>query len=185
MRTLIRIVTILFLLSLAMSVSAGNKTSVRDKTKDLRKSGEAVVGKPAPWFSGWTGENKVVNLNKLLADPDAKCVALAFFATHCKPCRKGLEMLRDSESRLRKAGIKVVLVDFAEKEDKASAYVKELRLPFMLVLDTYGKMKGTYLNGNKPELPRTVLIGKDGSVRAIFGEEGEDYINRIVMACDE
>jgi len=153
-------------------------------TLSMDSSGRAIVGEPAPWFSGWDRDNQVVTLEKLLADPETRGVTLTFFATWCAPCKRGLKMLKDFQKRLEEAGIRVVVVDFGEAEAKATAYVDALGLPFTLVTDRHGRMRGVYLEVERPELPRTVVVGRDGRIAAVFGEEGADYIDRIVASLD-
>ncbi len=178
------ILSMLFLVLLHTSlpgcaVQAAQASQKKSGTVALSSSGEARTGAEAPWFSGWTPDNEVVNLTKLFAEPDTNRVALVFFATWCDPCIKGMQMLKKAERRLKKAGVKVVLVDFKEETDLVARFIKKQCLPFTVVLDPFGKMQGTYLDEKKVELPRTVLIDKRLKVIGIFGIEGKDYIDRL------
>ena len=154
------------------------------RTESLARSGKAVVGEKAPWLSGWTLKNEVFNIRKPFDDPAVKRLSIVFFATWCKPCREGFEKkLVPAASRLEKAGVFVVVVDVAEKEEKVRTWVRKRKLPFPVVLDPYGNSRKTYLrNGEQAEskIPLTVLIGRDGNIEAIFRAEGRDYIERII-----
>jgi thiol-disulfide isomerase/thioredoxin len=152
-------------------------------TETLSRSGEASVSEAAPWLSGWTTKEQVWSLKRALADSMTTRVALVFFATWCPPCREGIARLTAHASELRAAGVGVVLVDFKEDARKVQRFVGASPA-FPVVLDRFGMTEKTYLRiGDGPvRLPRTVVIGRDGAVRAIFGSEGKDYVDRILAA---
>jgi thiol-disulfide isomerase/thioredoxin len=151
-------------------------------TESLDRSGDAAVSRPAPWLAGWTLDDQVWNLTKAFADTTSRRVALVFFATWCAPCRQGIERLSARADELRAAGVRVVLVDYQEEAEKVRRFVGAAP-SFPVVLDRFGVAEKSYLRtGDEPvRLPRTVLIGReDNVVEAIFGSEGEDYVDRIL-----
>lgn len=150
-------------------------------TESLSRSGEASVSEAAPWLSGWTTDERVWNLKRAFADSLTTRVALVFFATWCPPCREGITRLTARASELRAAGVGVVLVDFKEDARKVERFVGASPA-FPVVLDRFGTTEKTYLrSGEEPvTLPRTVIVGRDGVVQAIFGTEGGDYVDRIL-----
>jgi thiol-disulfide isomerase/thioredoxin len=152
-------------------------------TESLSRSGEASVSEAAPWLSGWTTDERVWNLKRAFADSLTTRVALVFFATWCPPCREGIARLTARASELHAAGVDVVLVDFKEDAQKVKRFVGAAPA-FPVVLDRFGTTEKTYLRiGDGPvRLPRTVVIGRDGIVRAIFGSEDKDYVDRILSA---
>jgi len=173
-----------------------------EKTVAVNKSVKLEVGKDAPWFSGWTTDDKVFTVRKALDDPKVKRLALVFFAKYCVACRPGIKKLAAAADKMQAQGIQVVLVNFQDKPDEIQQYLKSLSanadgpaqggapnsqqnvgIPFTVVLDRYGQSNRVFLEptGDKVVLPRTVLIGKDGKVQAIFGEEGDDYVDRIMQ----
>lgn len=168
---------LIFILCLAGSAGAADPVA----TESLNRSGDAAVSRPAPWLAGWTLDDQVWNLRKAFADTTSQRVALVFFATWCAPCRQGIERLSARAADLRAAGVKVILVDFQEEAEKVRRFVGAAP-PFPVVLDRFGATEKSYLRtGDEPvRLPRTVLIGRDGNVQAIFGSEGEDYVDRIL-----
>ena len=154
-------------------------------TERLKTSGETKVGKPAPWIAGWSLDNKVINLDHLFKDGKTERVALVFFATWCKPCKRGIAMLEEAKDRIRAKGVKVVLVDIEEPPDKVKRYIKESNLTFPIMMDRFGASRKTYLGGEMGGgLPRTVVIGKDRKVIAILGQEGKDYVSCILEGLD-
>ena len=148
----------------------------------FQTSGQAVVGAAAPWFSGWTVDEQVFNLKKAWADPTTERVALVFWATWCAPCREGMKRLCAAKAKLDAAGVKIVLVNVGEPAEKVRKFLKRNPMKFPVVVDPYGRAKKPFLgNGDGlGALPRTVVIGRDGKVIRIIGEEGPDYVEQIV-----
>jgi len=151
----------------------------------LHKSGEAIIGQPAPWVSGWTLDDQVFNLKKAFEDPAVKRVAFVFWATWCAPCKEGMKRLCSAKGKLDANGVKVVLFNMDEQSEleKVRKFVRQNSVSFPVVLDPYGRAKTPYLDdGNGSlSLPRTVIVGRDGKVIRIIGSEGDDYIEQIVQ----
>ena len=146
-------------------------------TESLQTSGQTVVGEDAPWLSGWTLVDEVFNTQKVFNDESINRVALVFWASWCAPCKKGIKELNKHSAEFNEHGIKVVLVNSAESEEAVREYCGENGQLFTVVLDPYSKNRETYMPS---PLPKTVLIGRDGKVEAIFGKEDTDYVQRII-----
>ncbi|MCP4143902.1 MAG: redoxin domain-containing protein [bacterium] len=146
-------------------------------TESLQSSGETAVGEAAPWLSGWTLADEVFNTQKVFKDESINRVALVFWASWCAPCKKGIKELNKHSAEFNEHGIKVVLVNSAESEEVVREYCGENGPLFTVVLDPYSKNRETYMPS---PLPKTVLIGRDGKVEAIFGKEDTDYVQRII-----
>jgi thiol-disulfide isomerase/thioredoxin len=171
MKCSILIIMILFL----------HTSNLQATTESLPWAGEAVVGEPAPWFSGWTLDNEVFNINKPFQDESVKRLVLVFWATWCKPCKHGLDLLTENQISLLEAGIYIVLVNLGETEERVYEYIGENPQPYPIVLDPFEKSVDAYMDINgTASLPKTALIGPDGKIVAIFGAEDEDYIQRII-----
>jgi len=162
------------------------------KTVLLKSLGPARVGKAAPWFAAQDVNSigKIINLNKVIKQPDTNKTVLVFFATWCKPCKEGLEILRLNQQKLEKAKIKVIIIDYQEESDQVQEFLKQNHLTaFTTIIDKFGQNSKSYgvavtRKGGKMEasLPKTFVIGTDGKLLAIIGEEGEDYVERIIEA---
>jgi len=151
-------------------------------TESLSSSGKAVVGEPAPFLSGWTLDGKVFNTRKPFRDAEVRCVALVFWATWCVPCIEGIDLLSTAHEHLEEAGVQVILVNLGQSEAIVRAFFEYRNKVFPVVMDRFRIAESEYIvsdnvNGS---LPRTVLIGSDGTVKAIFSVEGGDYVERII-----
>ena len=132
----------------------------------------------------------MVNQPKLLKTKGANKIVLVYFSTWCVPCWVGLKMLAKNKSRLKKAGIKVVLVDYKEEESAVKPYLKKMGLDsYLTVLDKFGlnarrygveKTGGSKNVGENASLPRTFVLDMGWRVLAIYGKEGKDYIDRMI-----
>ncbi|MGK0361403.1 MAG: peroxiredoxin [Bradymonadia bacterium] len=155
-------------------------------TATLPRMGGIEVGKPAPWFAGWTLDDRVLNRTRLLATtPTARVHALVFFATWCRPCLKGLTGIAAARARLDAAGVRVVLVDFREDAEAVKPFLKAHGLQGLpVIVDKFGAVAQAFgaSDGKTARLPRTVLLDAQGVVRGILAAEGADYVERLIKA---
>lgn len=164
------------------------------KTESLQQSGDARVGSPAPWFAGWTPENRVTNLKKITADLKAKkkkAAVLVFFGTWCKPCEDGLRKLKREASKLAVVDAELVFVAYlmGDPAEKVAPWLAARGFAGdTLIIDKFGEVARAFggevktRNGSSAELPKTVVLDRGGVVRGIFSREGEDYVDRLVEA---
>ena len=166
------------LLALASPPIAPEVTTV------LPRMGTVEVGKPAPWFAGWTLDDRVLNRTRLLAtSPAPKAYALVFFATWCRPCLKGLTAIARARPALDAAGVRVVLIDFREEASTVTPFLKAHGLEGLpVIVDKFGAVAQAFgaSDGKTARLPRTVVLDAQGTVRAIFAAEGEDYVAQLL-----
>jgi peroxiredoxin len=151
-------------------------------TVRLQESGAARVGAPAPSFGGWSlDERTVVTLESLRSPPAPLLVT--FGASWCAACAKGLPRLRavaDAHPEVR-----LVLVDVEADAAKARAFATRYGLAERAMLDKFGTVAAKYGlsieagDERRTSLPRTFLLDRDGRVRAIYGEEGDDLSRAV------
>jgi peroxiredoxin len=154
-------------------------------TEQLQTSGKATVGQPAPWFAGWTAQDRVLNRTRLLKQ-SASGHALLFFATWCKPCEVGLAQVQAQHAALQAAGLNVILVAVGQSAEDVQPWLKARKLDaFPLLIDRFGTIAlafgaQTIADGTATtQLPRTALLAPDGTVRALLGREGPDFIELL------
>ena len=171
----------------AAALAAQAAAEGQKKCELMQRSGEAELGKDAPWFAGWNLTNAVLNSKILLKDQRTQKVAYVFFATYCTACRYGLDQLRQHRERHEAAGVKAVLVDYMEDAAEVKPYVEKMGLQgFEIALDKFGQngrkfgIEKKNKNDVSVALPRTFVIGRDGRLAKIIGAEGEDYIEQLL-----
>lgn len=155
-------------------------------TVSLTEAGPARVGVEVPWFAGWTPDEQILNRTKVLQGqpPGTKAIVVVVFATWCAPCAAGLEVLVRARPALDAAGVRLLLVAFREEADTVRPWLAargfDAKTP--LILDRFGRAAAAFgaEQGGRATLPRTVVLAPDGTVRALLGAEGPDYLERIL-----
>lgn len=92
-------------------------------------------------------------------------VILSFFATWCLPCRAEIPHLMKLQERLKLEDLKVFLIDVGEAPEKVESFVKEMQVTLPVLIDRYSVVSRKY---SVDGLPTLVVIGKDGSVKAMW-----------------
>lgn len=112
-----------------------------------------------------------------LSDLRGKVVLLNFWATWCGPCRVETPHLEALHRRHAESGL-VVLGINDEPSATVRAFLREQQVTFANLQDAAGKAFRLYgINA----LPTSVLIGRDGRIRAILrGFRGKKALNRAV-----
>ena len=126
--------------------------------------GSAVrVGSPAPDFTLLSLAGPPVSL----LEQRGKVVLVNFWTTWCPPCREEMPALQRAYERLADQGLVVLGVNWTQEDNLADveAFVEELGLTFPILLDTDSVVSEDLYQ--VLGLPTSVLIGRDGTVRAI------------------
>jgi thiol-disulfide isomerase/thioredoxin len=146
-----------------------------EKTAKLEVSGQAKVGGIAPSFGLWgvAGDGPFV-LEKLRKQPSLSPLLLTFGASWCAPCRAGLPRLQAFAAKHPQ--VRLVLIDVEGDAKAAQAWIGELRLEAVALLDKFEVVARLYgvAGETKTSLPRTFLVDERGRVRAIYSVEGDD-----------
>jgi peroxiredoxin len=165
--------TLWFSLLLAASTSAyaGPTTQTYDHL------GLFTLGETAPPLSGFTADGQLFRSRMLLDGSHG--LVVSFFQTTCAPCAIGLPKLIAAVNATQ-GRYRIVLIDVGERPELLNPFVKKLGLNVPIVLDATRAL--TTSLGLDESLPRTVVIGADGKVRAAFGEEGVDFDTLLTQA---
>jgi thiol-disulfide isomerase/thioredoxin len=160
-------------------------------TEVLQSAGGSKVGQALPWFAAWGRDGRVFNRTRMLAPrtPAPRAHALTFFATWCKPCEAGVAMVTAQADRLALAGLEVVWVAVGEDTAVVEPWLAARpAVPGSVLLDRFGVVGrdlagiGAAEEGARSALPRTVVVDQGGMVRAVFGAEGPDFVDRLIEA---
>jgi len=108
-----------------------------------------------------------------LASYKGKLVFLSFWATWCGPCKQELPSIQALYEKLKGKGFTVVAVDLAEGGKTVNEFVKANGMTFPVLLDTDGKVGGTY---EARSIPTNYLLDRNGKILArIVGYDGTEW----------
>lgn len=91
-----------------LEISLNQSWAIPPRSMSLQKSGEAELGSPMPWFSGWDLTEHPVNLSMIL-NQNKKGYILMLCATWCVACKEGMRMLISARHQLEIEDIQVLL----------------------------------------------------------------------------
>lgn len=91
-------------------------------------------------------------------------VLLDFWATWCGPCRKSLPLLADLAAQYKDKGLVFYAINQREDAEKIKDFLGKQNFKLTVALDSEGKAGEAY---GVEGIPQTVLVGKDGTVRAV------------------
>lgn len=119
----------------------------------------AAVGSEAPRFSTFDLEGESVRLADVLKDGP---VVLNFWASWCLPCRDEFPMLAKVHGR---GGVTVLGVIFRDSAEDARQFMKSQGASWPGLLDPQQRIASAYDVHQRPGIPVTYVIGRDGIVR--------------------
>jgi thiol-disulfide isomerase/thioredoxin len=101
-----------------------------------------------------------------LSDYRGKVVLVNFWATWCPPCRKEIPDLIRLQRQYRSQGLRVLGVTYPpQKLAEVRRFVRRQKVNYPVGL---GSEKMKFLFTESENLPMTIVIGRDGTIRAII-----------------
>ena len=126
------------------------------------------VGKEMPDFTLQDAKGKKHSMKKLLKGKDY--LMIDFWASWCKPCRKGLPFMKDYAKKYKKNKLAMLNVSIDKKKEDWLKANKEENLPWTSVWDDQGVATGFGVRA----IPSVWLLDKNGKV--IFSHKWGDAI---------
>ncbi len=118
--------------------------------------------------------------------PDAKLsntvVVLDFWATWCGPCVRSLPILAKVAADYAGKGVAFYAVNQQEQPDRIKDFLKKHDIACAVALDEAGNAGTLY---KLSRIPQTVLIGKDGAVKAVHTGLLPDLDKRLRAELDD
>jgi peroxiredoxin len=129
------------------------------------------LSSPAPGFALESRDGERVSLESLKGE----VVMINFWATWCVPCRQEMPHLQALYERYNSLGFELLAVNVEDNPEGARKWLKETPVTFPVLFDPKNDVSKLY---NVVAMPSTVLVGRDGTMRAIHhgykpGYEGE------------
>ncbi|MEE4240505.1 MAG: redoxin domain-containing protein [Desulfopila sp.] len=136
---------------------------------------EITVGSTAPDFAIKDIEGKIVILSYFENQP----VVLRFFETDCKYCRADTPIINIYFEKYKDRGLKVFYIAANhESKDTVLSFIKDLDVPFPIILDSEAKVADLY---NVLLYPQTIMIAPGRKILAIIpGGVGEAELDEMV-----
>lgn len=123
-----------------------------------------TVGEPFPPLESFALEGR-------LPDAAGRVVLIDFWAAGCEPCRKSVPVLKKLHETYSSRGLLVLGLSIDERRAAMHAFLKKVAPGFPVLRDAKGTLSAAVgLDG----VPMSLLVGRDGKVRAIHhGLEGD------------
>lgn len=125
-----------------------------------------LLGKKAPEFTLADAEGKEHSLASLLKGN--KYLLIDFWASWCRPCRKGIPVMRDLVAKYKKEGLAIVNISIDQQK---TPWLKALGEEKMAWTNLWDNKKVNQLFGVKA-IPSVFLVKADGTVmfEKLFGD---------------
>ena len=137
-----------------------------------------MVSRPAPEFSLAANDGRKVSLSEFRG----KVVVIDFWATWCPPCRESFPHLQAiaADAALVKSGVVVLAVNEREDWPAIRSFIRADHSSIYVLCDVDGSAARSYAVST---IPTTIIIGRDGIVRAVISDyTGENTAREIDAA---
>lgn len=111
-----------------------------------------------------------------LSSRKGKVVVIDFWASWCGPCMKSLPEVTKIASDFSSSDVELLALNLDEPPQVARAVSASMGLQELTAVDREGEIAKTY---GASAIPYTVVIGRDGVIRAVFIGSTPDTANRL------
>ena len=136
--------------------------------------GSLVVGDTAPDFTVVDMRGDRFSLRDWAGHP----VILRFWSTDCQYCRADTPVFNDYYNKYKEQGLPVVYLNTGATAAEVTEFVRELAIPFPVVMDEGGRVAGLY---RVKVVPQTIIIDPQQKiVAAILGGVGQAELEELI-----
>jgi cytochrome c biogenesis protein CcmG/thiol:disulfide interchange protein DsbE len=162
----------LALSSIVALAGCGGSSASGQGASSAEGGGHALLGSPAPDFSGLSLNNRG---RPSVKAANGKVLIVDFWATWCEPCKKSFPKLQDLYTKFKASGMELIAVSEDDENAGVLDFGNNFGVKFPLVWDDGKVIAGKW----KPKsMPSTFIVDRKGVVRFVHfgyhdGEEGE------------
>ena len=121
----------------------------------------------------------VTGENVKLSEQKGQIILLNFWASWCGPCRKEMPALEDLHQQFSDLGVAVWGVNVEQDPEPGQGFLKDISVSFPIMFDSENTVTEAY---QVAAMPTTILIDRDGKVRAEFKGYKEGYEKKYAKA---
>ncbi len=147
-----------FILLIVAGVFLSNSDLIGQEPLDALIFPPIEVDQPAPELTLFDLDGKQVSLS----DFSGQVVLLNNWATWCPPCREEMPEFKAYYDKYKDEGFQVVAVEAGQPEPEVRAFVEELGLEFIILLDPENLSLITF---QQSSLPNSFVIDRRGNLR--------------------
>lgn len=143
------------------------------------KPATVIEGTPAINFTLDRLEGGKVNLGDHFGQ---HVVVLEFWRTTCGYCRRATPVIVETMKEYADKDIVLYAINLREEPEKIQTFLQEQGLELPVLLDPTGNIGTQY---EVVGIPKVVMIGKDGLIKAIVQGMSGDYKGKLIEALDK
>ncbi|MCG8381013.1 MAG: TlpA family protein disulfide reductase [Gammaproteobacteria bacterium] len=110
--------------------------------------------------------------NLRLSEQRGQVILLNFWASWCGPCREEIPMLNTLHKQYEKLGFQVMGINIDKRRDAAERMMRDFQMAYPVLFDSQQGISKLY---GVDAMPSTVMIDRDGIVRAIHRGYKKSY----------
>lgn len=131
------------------------------------------IGDQAPDFSVTDMNDQHIQLQQWAGS----LIILRFWSTDCKYCRADTPVFNEYFNRYKEKGLKVIYINNGASSQEVTEFVRELGIPFPVVMDQGGNVAKLY---RVKAVPQTIIIDPAQKIiAAILGGVGKAELDEL------
>lgn len=146
--------------------------------QEEKEAADAAAGR-SKWIGTAASDFQVERLDGTpwsLSSRKGKVVVIDFWASWCGPCMKSLPEVSKIASDFSSSDVELLAINLDEPPQVARAVAASMGLQELTAIDRDGAIAKTY---GASAIPYTVVVGRDGIIRAVFIGSTPDTANRL------